>query len=108
MIEDIVTAALARMAEGSGAALIDLVRGYFSRNQESSQEMELLDRAEAGGLSPRDEQELRELLLRYADQDPAFRDQLQRGTTSVGASNSVSSSVVQKLIQAQNVGDVTM
>ncbi|MGW3631423.1 hypothetical protein ACWD7F_14830 [Streptomyces sp. NPDC005122] len=108
MIETLVTAALAKIAEGSGAALIDLVRRYTSRGQESSQELEVLSRAEGGNISPDDRRALQELLLRYAHQDPAFRDQLQRISTSVGANNSVTSSEVQKLVQAQNVGDITM
>lgn len=109
MIEAIVSAALAKIAEGSGTALVDLIRRKFARSQEPSQELAVLTRAEAGALSADDERELRALLVRYARQDPDFRDRLESLSTSVAAnSNSVTKSNVQKLIQAQNVGDVTM
>ncbi|MCW7943678.1 hypothetical protein AAW14_16880 [Streptomyces hygroscopicus] len=108
MIEAIVSAALAKIAEGSGAALVDLIRRKISRRQQPSQDLELLSRVEAGTHSEDDARELRTLLAGYADQDPDFRSRLQSLSTSVGAINSVTSSNVQKLIQAQNVGDVTM
>ncbi|MGW0820371.1 hypothetical protein [Streptomyces sp. NPDC002845] len=108
MTEAIVTAALARISEGSGAALIDLIRRYLSKDQEPSQELEVLTRAERGALSADDRRELQALLFTYASQDPTFQDHLHRLSMSAGANNSVTSSNVQKLIQAQNIGNVSM
>lgn len=108
MTEAIVTAALAKISEGSGAALIDLIRRHLSRNQEPSQALEVLTRAERGALSVDDRRELEALLFKHASQDPTFQDHMHRLSMSAGAHNSVTSSNVQKLIQAQNVGNVSM
>jgi hypothetical protein len=108
MIEAIASAALAKIVEGSGAGVVDLVRRYFSKNEEPSQELEILGRAEAGTLSEDDKAALHALLVEYTSRYPEFRSRLQSLSTSVGASNSVTSSNVQKLVQAQNAGDITM
>jgi hypothetical protein len=108
MIETIVSDALAKIAEGSGAALVDLISRRLFKRHESSQASEALARVEAGNASEDDRRELQALLVKYADEDPAFLSQLQRFTMSVDATNSVAFSNVQKLIQAQQVGDVTM
>ncbi|UUU30015.1 hypothetical protein JIX56_08995 [Streptomyces sp. CA-210063] len=108
MTEAIVTAALAKISEGSGAALIDLIRRHLDGNQEPSQEPEVLARAERGALSADDRRELHALLSTHASQNPTFRDHLHRLSMSAGVNNSVTSSNVQKLIQAQNVGNVSM
>ncbi|MFD8813725.1 hypothetical protein ACFV23_20070 [Streptomyces sp. NPDC059627] len=108
MTEAIVTAVIARISEGSGAALIDLIRRHLSRNQEPSRELEILTRAEGGALSTDDRRELQALLFTHASQDPTFRDHLHRLSMSAGVNNSVTSSNVQKLIQAQNIGNISM
>ncbi|MFG3657091.1 hypothetical protein [Streptomyces sp. NPDC047706] len=108
MTEAIVTAALARISEGSGAAIIDLIRRHLSGIQTPPQEPEFLNRAERGTLSADDRRELQALLFTHASQDPTFRDHLHRFSMSAGANNSVTSSNVQKLIQAQNIGNVSM
>ncbi|WAZ26571.1 hypothetical protein STRCI_008165 [Streptomyces cinnabarinus] len=108
MTEDIVTAALAKISEGSGARLIDLIRRHLSQHQEPSQELEVLTLAEHGTISADDKRKLEALLLKHASQDPTFREHLHRLAMSVGVNNSVTSSTVHKLIQAQNVGSVSM
>ena len=108
MIEAIVSAALAKIAEGSGAALVDLIRRQLFKRKASPEVLEILARVEAGDVSEDDKRKLQALLAMYAYQDPEFRSKLQHVSTSVGATNSVTSSNVQKLVQAQNVGDVTM
>ncbi|MFF3884283.1 hypothetical protein [Streptomyces sp. NPDC001914] len=108
MTEAIVTAALAKISEGSGAAIVDLIRRHLSRNQDPSHEPDVLTRAEHGTLSADDRRELQALLFTHANTDPEFREHLHRFSMSAGANNSVTSSNVQKLIQAQNIGNISM
>jgi hypothetical protein len=108
MIEAIVSAALAKIAEGSGATLVDLIRRRLFKSHDSPKALEALNRLEIGDASATDERELKAVIVNYADKDPAFLGELQGALTHIGAINSVVSSNVQKLVQAQNVGDVTM
>lgn len=108
MIEAIVAAALAKIAEGTGGALVDLIRRQLGKRKASAKSLEILSRVAAGDVSEADKREFQALLVMFASQDRDFLSRLQDASTSVGAINSVTSSDVQKLIQAQNVGDVTM
>ena len=108
MIEAIVSAALAKIAEGSGGAVVDLIRRYLFKKHESPKALDVLARVEAGDASEDDKRELQALLVRYANKDSEFLGQLQSVSASVGAVNTVTSSNVRKLVQAQHVGDVTM
>lgn len=108
MIEAIVAAALAKIAEGTGGALVDLIRKQLGRRKASAKSLEILSRVAAGDVSEADKRELQALLVMYASQDPDFLGKLRNDSPSAGAINSVTSSDVQKLVQAQNVGDVTM
>ncbi|WP_405110792.1 hypothetical protein OG559_00210 [Micromonospora sp. NBC_01405] len=108
MIEVIVSAALVKLAEGSGSALVDAIRKRLVRQREPEETMESLDRAAQGAPSAEDIARLRELLVRCAAEDPDFLRELAQGGTPAGATNVVASSNVGKLVQAQRVGDVAM
>ncbi|RAO47049.1 hypothetical protein GAR06_02564 [Micromonospora saelicesensis] len=108
MIEAIVAAALVKIAEGSGAALVDMIRRRFVRTDEPAGMLESLDRVAQGDASADDTAQLRALLARYAAEDPEFLRELRQGSTSIGSTNVVASSNVGKLVQAQRVGDITM
>ncbi|MEU8158190.1 hypothetical protein AB0B94_31430 [Micromonospora sp. NPDC048986] len=108
MIEAIVAAALVKIAEGSGAALVDLIRRRFVRSDEPAGMLESLDRVAQGDVSADDMARLRALLTRCAAEDPEFLRELRQGATSIGGTNVVASSNVGKLVQAQRVGDITM
>jgi len=107
MIEAIIAAALAKIAEGSGAALVEAIRRRF-QDREPTEVLESLDRVSEGQPSDEDTERLRAALSRYAAEDPELFSRLQELSTPSGATNVVTSSNVGKLIQAQNVGDVTM
>lgn len=108
MIEAIVSGVLVKIAEGSGAALVDLIRRRFVHRDESGEMLESLDRVAQGDASADNTARLRALLLRYAAEDPEFLRELRQGATSIGSTNVVASSNVGKLVQAQRVGDITM
>ncbi|MFI6780597.1 hypothetical protein [Micromonospora sp. NPDC050276] len=108
MIEAIVSGVLVKIAEGSGAALIDMIRRRFVRSDEPRDLLDSLDRFAQGNASADDTTKLRELLLSYAAEDPEFLQELRQGSTSIGTTNVVASSNVGKLVQAQRVGDITM
>ncbi|MET7708528.1 hypothetical protein [Micromonospora sp. NPDC005413] len=108
MIEAIVSGVLVKIAEGSGAALVDLIRRRFVHKDESGEMLESLDRVAQGDASADNTARLGALLLRYAAEDPEFLRELRQGSTSIGSTNVVASSNVGKLVQAQRVGDITM
>lgn len=108
MIEAIVAAALVKIAEGSGAALVDMIRRRFVRSDEPVGMLESLDRVAQGDASADDMAQLRALLARFAAEDPEFLRELRQGPMSIGSTNVVASSNVGKLVQAQRVGDITM
>jgi hypothetical protein len=108
MIEAIISTALVKIAEGSGSALVEAIRQRFIKKHEPSESMESLDRTAQGSPSKEDESRLHELLAKYAAEDPEFLRELKHASTSIGPTNVVASSNVGKLIQAQEVGDVTM
>ncbi|MET8261055.1 hypothetical protein ACFYPG_20565 [Micromonospora sp. NPDC005553] len=108
MIEAIVAGALVKIAEGSGAALVDMIRRRFVRGDEPAGMLESLDRVTRGDASADDMAQLRALLARLAAEDPEFLRELRQGATPAGSTNVVASSNVGKLVQAQRVGDITM
>ncbi|MBM0276973.1 hypothetical protein [Micromonospora tarensis] len=108
MIEAIVSGVLVKIAEGSGAALVDLIRRRFVRRDEPGAALESLDRAARGDASADDLATLRALLRDCAAEDPEFLRELRHQSTSIGTTNVVASSNVGKLVQAQRVGDITM
>jgi hypothetical protein len=107
MIEAIIAAALVKIAEGSGTALVEAIRRKF-QDREPEEVLDSLDRVAQGQPSEEDTERLRAALSRYAAEDPELFRQLEELSTPSGATNVVHSSNVGKLIQAQNVGDVTM
>ncbi|MCT2276009.1 hypothetical protein ACIODS_20855 [Micromonospora chalcea] len=108
MIEAIISAALVKIAEGSGGALVEAIRQRFARSPEPTEAIGTLDRVAGGDRSPADVDRLRMLLVQYAAEDPAFLGRLTQETRPTGATNVVASSDVGKLIQANQVGDVSM
>ncbi|MDG4809271.1 hypothetical protein O7634_21185 [Micromonospora sp. WMMD1120] len=109
MIEAIVSGVLVKIAEGSGAALVDLIRRRFLRQAEPGTAIESLDRAARGDASPDDLTILSALLRRCLAEDPEFLRELRQQIPSTGgATNVVATSTVGKLVQAQRVGDITM
>ncbi|TDC29570.1 hypothetical protein E1211_25785 [Micromonospora sp. 15K316] len=108
MIEAIVSAALLKIAEGSGAALVEAIRQRFTTRDEPDDVVRALDRTAEGAASAEDTARLGEVLARYAAEDPELLRALRHASAPAGATNTVHSSDVGKLIQAQHVGDVTM
>ncbi|TYC04782.1 hypothetical protein FXF53_06600 [Micromonospora sp. WP24] len=108
MIEAIVAAALVKIAEGSGAALVEAIRQRFTKKDEPEEVVRALDRTAQGTPSEEETVRLGAVLTRYAAEDPEFLRALRHVAAPAGATNTVNSSNVGKLIQAQNVGDVTM
>ncbi|MEU5550808.1 MULTISPECIES: hypothetical protein [unclassified Micromonospora] len=108
MIEAIVSAALLKIAEGSGGAIVDAIRQRFLRRNEPEEVVGALDRTAHRVPSDEDTARLVEVLSAYAAEDPRLLEALRQVSVSTGAVNSVTSSTVGKLVQAQNVGDVTM
>ncbi|MCZ7438329.1 hypothetical protein O7598_18120 [Micromonospora sp. WMMC241] len=108
MIEAVISAALVKIAEGSGSALVEAIRQRFARSPEPTEAIGTLDRVTRDDRSPVDVERLRALLVRYAAEDPAFLGRLAQETRPTGATNVVAGSNVGKLIQTNQVGDVSM
>ena len=108
MIETIVSDVFSKIAEGSGGALVDLIRRQLTKRHEQPKALESLSRVETGAASEDDERELRALVVRLMSQDQEFMERLQRASAPSSTTNSVTSSIAQKIVQAHTVGDVTM
>lgn len=109
MIEAIISAVLVKIAEGSGTTLIEAIRSRVKKKSDSTEIETALELLASGSASPEVQDDLRARLVQYVSADPEFEAALNSQVNVHNApANVVSNSVVGKLVQADQVGDIHM